>query len=181
MLWAAMFESRRGFEPKMMGQEIKCCSICKLRFIRNWAYLGCSLRMIFRRCHGWLDTPSVSFGFALLLSGWTMVAPCCGRLKHVLALRAFTYLLPVWYRNLWLRNWPSLGPGVTGGRDSGGSDEAGMVELIWWGYAKRNVHRPWPCSCRFLNSNHFLTASSSFRFSWQIWMHPMLVWHSGRC
>ena len=25
-----------------------CCSICKLRFIRNWAYLGCSLRLIVR-------------------------------------------------------------------------------------------------------------------------------------
>lgn len=84
-------------------------------------------------CHGWLKPPPVLVGFALLLSGWSMVAPCCGRLKHVPALRALYLFVASLIRNLRLRNWPSLGPGVTGGRDSGGSDEAGVdLQLIRW-------------------------------------------------
>ena len=72
----------------MIPTKSPCCSICKLRFIRNWEYLGCSLRLIVCEIPmaGW-KTPPVLVGFALL-SGWSMVAPCCGRLKHVLTLRA---------------------------------------------------------------------------------------------
>lgn len=126
-----MWESWRGFEPeRWWSQEITCCSVCKLRFIRNWAYLGGSPRLM-----PWLvETPPLFW--------W--VSPCCCQAEVWLRLAAgdwstfrplepYTYSLPVWYRNLRLRNWPSLGPGVTGGRDSGGSDEAGVdLQLIRW-------------------------------------------------